>query len=213
MCKRELATLFAHFVQETGLKSAQQGNEPWQQGLHYTTEAVCSEGGALYLQPECDYKSTNWSAAEDAWPPQDGKQYFGRGVLQLSWNYNYGQFSNIAFTEEVDDRLNLLKNPEKVITDPTLIFLSGLWFYMTPQTPKPSMHEVVTGFFKPNAVDTSLGIKATFGATTNIINPLECGSGFNQAATDRASYYASFLNYFGLPDEPDTLCESMEDFS
>ena len=53
---------------------------------------------------------------------------------------------------------------------------SALWFYMTPAQPRPSMHEVATGFFQPNSVDTNAGIGCTFGATTNIINGgIECG--------------------------------------
>ena len=39
------------------------------------------------------------------------------------------------------------------------------------------MHDVVTRFWKPNAVDTAAGIKLGFGATINIINGgLECSS-------------------------------------
>ena len=32
------------------------------------------------------------------------------------------------------------------------------------------MHDVMTGFFEPNAVDLDHGITATFGTTINIIN-------------------------------------------
>jgi hypothetical protein len=38
------------------------------------------------------------------------------------------------------------------------------------------MHDVMTGFFVPNAIDLSKNIKASFGTTINIINGgLECG--------------------------------------
>jgi chitinase len=51
-----------------------------------------------------------------------------------------------------------------------------MWFYMTPQSPKPSMHEVATGFWKPNTKDGKADIDFGFGATINIINGgLECG--------------------------------------
>jgi len=40
------------------------------------------------------------------------------------------------------------------------------------------MHDIVTGYFKPNTADTAAGITATFGATTNIINgAFECNKG------------------------------------
>lgn len=47
---------------------------------------------------------------------------------------------------------------------------------MTPQDPKPSMHDVMTGFFEPNEADLEGGMTATFGTTINIINGgIECG--------------------------------------
>ena len=36
-----------------------------------------------------------WVAA--AYPCSPGKQYYGRGAKQLSWNYNYGAFSVAMF--------------------------------------------------------------------------------------------------------------------
>ena len=32
-----------------------------------------------------------------AYPCSPGKQYYGRGAKQLSWNYNYGAFSVAMF--------------------------------------------------------------------------------------------------------------------
>ena len=56
-CKKELATLFAHWTQETGLHDDTGANgEEWTQALYHVEEI--NRG---------DYKSTNWSA--DAWPP------------------------------------------------------------------------------------------------------------------------------------------------
>ncbi|KAI6190437.1 hypothetical protein M3Y97_00117800 [Aphelenchoides bicaudatus] len=71
--------------------------------------------------------------------------YFGRGPLQLSWNYNYGQFQQYLHSENID--VDLLANPNLLITkmDPPLGFLSALWFYMSAQPPKPSMHDVMMG--------------------------------------------------------------------
>ena len=55
-----------------------------------------------------------------------------------------------------------------------------MWFYMTPQVPKPSIHDVVTGYFIPNAYEESINIDGGFGTTTNIINGgLECGPGID----------------------------------
>ena len=91
VCRRELAALFAHWGQETGKRDPSDGAF-WTQGLYWVEEIACKN---LPDFVGCDYKSQNWSAGETAWPPQDGVQYFGRGPIQLSWNYNYGAFSNV----------------------------------------------------------------------------------------------------------------------
>jgi len=74
--------------------------------------------------------------------------------------------------------MHLLENPDDVMQDGYTAFAAALWFYMTPQSPKPSMHDVATGYFTPNSYDTSAGIKGGFGSTIDIINGgIECGSG------------------------------------
>jgi len=53
---------------------------------------------------------------------------------------------------------------------------------MTPQSPKPSIHDVATGFMVPTASDTTAGFGPNFGVTTNIINGgQECGGGWENA--------------------------------
>lgn len=117
-CRIELATIFAHWGQETGKRSHSEG-EFWTQGLYYTEEIVKN-----------DYKSWNWS--NDAWPNQAGVQYYGRGPMQLSWNYNYGQFSNVATVSRYDSKMDLLMNPQMVSQSGDMAMSAGLWFYMTP---------------------------------------------------------------------------------
>jgi len=92
----------------------------------------CATLDGVSLKPddaECDYKKTDQAAAN--WPPVDEVQYFGRGPLQLSYNYNYGAFSN-AFGREYDSSELLLDDPKKVVEDGYVAFASALWFYMTP---------------------------------------------------------------------------------
>jgi DMSO/TMAO reductase YedYZ molybdopterin-dependent catalytic subunit len=67
----------------------------------------------------------------------------------------------------------LLNNPERVASEGWLAFASALWIYMTPVSPKPSMHDIVAGFWTPNSYDISAGFKRGFGATINILNGLE----------------------------------------
>jgi len=63
----------------------------------------------------------------------------------------------------------VLENPEVVAEDGYYAFGSSIWYYMMPVNPKPSMHDVVTGFWQPNAADTAAGIKGGFGTTINLI--------------------------------------------
>ena len=44
----------------------------------------------------------------------------------------------------------LLNDPDLMANDGYVAFVSALWYYMTPDNPKPSMHDVMTGFFIPN---------------------------------------------------------------
>jgi chitinase len=55
--------------------------------------------------------------------------------------------------------------------------MSAFWFYMTPQAPKPSMHDVAAGFMYETEGDKELNMTPGFGITTSIINgALECAS-------------------------------------
>jgi hypothetical protein len=124
----------------------------------------------------------------------------------LSWNYNYGAFSEVLVESSYNSRMYLLENPDQVHTDSFTVFTSALWFYMTPQSPKPSIHDVAAGFFEPTAADLNGGFVAGFGITTNIINGgQECGAGHeNSKSQSRIDYFQEFLDFFELPDEDES---------
>lgn len=78
---------------------------------------------------------------------------------------------------------------------------------MTPQSPKPSIHDVTVGYFTPSSDDEAAGIKGGFGTTINIINGgVECRSTTpgvklteeTVQATNREEYYKDFLNFFSV---------------
>ena len=50
-----------------------------------------------------------------------------------------------------------------------LAMTSALWYYMTPQYPKPSAHDVITGMFEPTLIDSQFSIKNSFGTTIDIM--------------------------------------------
>ena len=187
-CAKILAGMFAHFQQETA-------------GLFYLEEinksAYCAD----------------WSAwVNAAYPCVPGQLYYGRGAKQLSWNYNYGAFSQAMF----GDARILLEQPD-LVAQTWLNFASSMWFYVTPQPPKPSMLQVVEGDWSPNAVDEAANLQPGFGATTMIINgALECGASPSNptGASNRANYYTDFAGRLGVDISGEKLtCSDSSAFS
>lgn len=202
-CQRELAMMFAHYNQETGYHDPNNAIPEWRQALAHYTEWWCTSPQTGIESGDCEYAQDWDSWSLHAYPPQTGKRYFGRGPLQLSWNYNYGAFSKVLVDSTFDSHMHLLNNPEDVLSDSFKTFTAAFWFYMTPQTPKPSMHDVASGNFMPTSVDTNAGITNGFGVTTNIINGVqECGGGSeNWKSQYRIDTYVKLLEYFNLPTE------------
>lgn len=171
--KREIAAFLAQTSHETtgGWASAPDGPYAW--GYCYTQEQ--GNPGA-YCSPSAQ------------WPCAAGKKYYGRGPIQISYNYNYGQAGKAIGA-------NLLANPDLVATDPVVSFKTAFWFWMTAQSPKPSCHAVITGNWKPSGTDTAAGRVAGYGLITNIINGgIECGKGPNAKVQDRIGFYKRYCD-------------------
>ncbi|KAF4654205.1 hypothetical protein FOL47_010094 [Perkinsus chesapeaki] len=199
ICRTELATLFAHFAQETG-ERAPPNEDFWLEALWFFEENGCTPTACQY----CDADSSkNWFKC------RDGVGYWGRGALQLSWNFNYGPFS-IAMHGNASV---LLDNPGLIIED-WQIFASAIYFYMTPSGLFPSMHDVVTGHWKPNQHDIDQHRIPGFGVTTLIVNGfIECGKGEESyQSKSRMTYYHNFMNYFGVTPEGQDGCAEMKPF-
>ncbi|MCX7220693.1 MAG: chitinase, partial [Burkholderiales bacterium] len=213
ICRKTLATMFAHFAQETGAHDPNSTIPQWRQALYFLREAGCSDTAAgCGYNAECDpatWQGQVWQCGKQT----DGsyKKYFGRGAKQLSYNYNYGPFSDAMFGTV----RTLLDKPE-LVADTWLNLASAVFFYVYPQPPKPSMLHVVDGTWKPNAADLAANITAGFGASISIINGgIECGQGTDkQQALNRISYYQSMAGYFAVPiDRSEALsCAKMAPF-
>ena len=89
-----------------------------------------------------------------------------------------------------------------------------MWFFVTPQPPKPSMLQVLDGSWTPNNHDLSSNLVAGFGVTTMIINGgIECGK-WNANAQNRARYYTDFAGRLGVDITGEKLlCNDMAQFS
>jgi hypothetical protein len=96
--------------------------------------------------------------------------------------------------------LDLLANPNLILTstNPPLAIMSALWFYMTPQAPKPAMHDVVMGNWNPTAANKNAGYQgAIFGPTSLIINN-ECGVA---GETRRIDAFKWFTSWWKVPSD------------
>ncbi|TGZ67860.1 hypothetical protein CRM22_004568 [Opisthorchis felineus] len=128
--RRELAAFLANAAHETG-------------NFQYIEECVKS----AYAQPNQEY------------PVKPGRRYYGRGPLQLTWNYNYGSFSEHHY----GDKHKLLDDPGKVAESGSLGFSSAIWFWMTQPTSSRSAHR---GIYQDLCAQKKWG----FGRTIMAIN-------------------------------------------
>ncbi len=182
--KKELASFFAQIAHET----------------RHGENGKYNDG--LMLMHEVNTALT-YVADNDDYPAVKGKKYYGRGPMQISYNGNYGYASTCIF----GDKNVLLSNPDLVQNDPVVAFKTAIYFWMTPQSPKPSAHDVMTGKWQPSAADKAAGRTPGFGMTINIVNgQIECNKGDNMPnMNDRIGFYQHFLKLLGVRD-PNCAC-------
>lgn len=163
------------------------------------------------------------------YPCVPGKTYNGRGPKQLSYNSNYGQFSE----EFCGDKNLLLDHPERVATNPTLAWASSIWFWFTGgacvrdagERCKPGCHEVLLGSRTKCAADVAAGREYGLGWATNIVNGgLECGSAgrgkCDYRVHSRVKYYKRFCNMLdidplapGWTDDSNLFCHNQQNYA
>ncbi|PUM92184.1 chitinase [Salmonella enterica subsp. enterica serovar Dublin] len=184
----------------------------WRQALVYLREVGWTEGQKGGYNGECNpdvWQGQTWPCGKD----KDGDflSYFGRGAKQLSYNYNYGPFSDAMY----GDVRPLLDKPE-LVADTWMNLASAVFFFVYPQPPKPSMLHVIDGTWQPNDRDKANGLVSGFGVTIQIINGgVECGGADENAQSlNRIAYYKEFANYLKVPVPADEVlgCKKMKQF-
>lgn len=153
------------------------------------------EAGGSYCSPSSFY------------PCSPDREYKGRGPKQLSYNYNYGQFSE----EFCGDKTILLDNPTWVATNPTLAWASSIWFWFSGgacnegagEICKPGCHDVFLGTKTMCQADMDAGRKYGLGWVTNVINGgLECGGAgtgkCDYRVHSRVRFYKHFCGILGV---------------
>ncbi|MGO1191942.1 glycoside hydrolase family 19 protein [Vibrio casei] len=204
ICKKSIVTAFAHFSQETGGHISKENTsdnplalEEWQQALVHVREMGWVEGQAGYTTGcgQDDWQNKRWPCAV-------GEGYFGRGAKQLSYHFNYGAFSEVMYD---GDATVLLNNPG-LVADSWLNLASAIWFFLTPQAPKPAMLHVIDRTWVPSQRELDAGIGYGFGTTINIINGgIECGEQNKNKGqpVNRIRYWEGLAAHFQIPIEND----------
>ncbi|THG18029.1 hypothetical protein TEA_019423 [Camellia sinensis var. sinensis] len=189
--QREIAAFLAQTSHETtgGWATAPDGPYAW---------------GYCFLREQGN--PPDYCVQDAQWPCAPGQKYYGRGPIQISYNYNYGPAGSAI-------GVDLLNNPDLVATDPVISFKTAIWFWMTPQSPKPSCHDVIDGSWTPSAADQSAGRFPGYGVITNIINGgLECGHGSDARVQDRIGFYQRYCQIIGVSPGDNLDCGNQVPF-
>ena len=120
-----------------------------------------------------------YCSASKKYPCAPGQQYYGRGPIQISWNYNYG-----AAGEALG--IDLLSDPGLVARDAKVAWQTALWFWMTSKPGGETCHSTVVN-----------GIG--FGHTIDIINgAVECNGGNPDSVAERSRFYKNYCSSLGV---------------
>lgn len=167
LCKRMLATTFAHAVQETG--NFDSNNLVNVRDKIVTTFTSVAEADSTpehravgqYLDDNGPFSLTGKFASVVA-----GKYYYGRGAKQLSYPSNYANLSLMIY-----GNLLLVEDPDLVAGDNILPYLSAIVYAVQPKNGRPSIAEVMDGSFKKYAQGTSVAYaKLGFPFTIALVN-------------------------------------------
>ncbi|RJQ76658.1 chitinase [Pseudonocardiaceae bacterium YIM PH 21723] len=120
--------------------------------------------------------------------PAGQAAYYGRGPIQLSWNFNYKAAGD-------NFGIDLLNNPYLVERDASVSWKTGLWYWMTQNGPG-----TMTGH---NAMVNGKG----FGQTIRSINgSLECDGKNPAQVQSRVDAYKRFTAALGVPTGDNLSC-------
>jgi chitinase len=146
-------------------------------------------GGLVYVveQNTADY-STYCDRSQSYGCPAGQSAYYGRGPIQLSWNFNYKAAGDAL-------GIDLLDNPNLVQTDASVAWKTGLWYWDT-QTGPGSMTA-------HNAMVSGAG----FGQTIRAINgSLECNGNNTAEMQNRINDYQQFVQILGVSAGSNLSC-------
>ncbi|MFF9689054.1 glycoside hydrolase family 19 protein [Streptomyces sp. NPDC014623] len=120
--------------------------------------------------------------------PAGQAAYYGRGPIQLSWNFNYKAAGDAL-------GIDLLGNPWQVEQNAAVAWKTGLWYWNTQSGP---------GTMTPhNAIVNGAG----FGETIRSINgSIECNGGNPAQVQSRINKYQAFVQLLGTTPGSNLSC-------
>ncbi len=120
--------------------------------------------------------------------PAGQAAYYGRGPIQLSWNYNYKAAGDAL-------GIDLLHNPNLVQNDAAVAWKTGIWYWMTQRGP---------GSMTPHdAIVNDRG----FGETIRSINgSMECNGKNPGQVQSRINSYTKFTQILGTSTGGNLSC-------
>ncbi|MGV9363172.1 MULTISPECIES: chitinase [unclassified Amycolatopsis] len=120
--------------------------------------------------------------------PAGTAAYYGRGPIQLSWNFNYKAAGDAL-------GIDLLGNPYLVERDAAVAWQTGLWYWNTQSGP---------GTMTPH--DAMVNGRG-FGETIRSINgSIECNGGNPAQVQSRIDLYTRFAGILGVPTGGNLSC-------
>ncbi|MYQ44213.1 chitinase, partial [Streptomyces sp. SID4985] len=146
-------------------------------------------GGLVYVveQNTANYPTyCDWSQSYGC--PAGQAAYYGRGPIQLSWNFNYKAAGDAL-------GIDLLHNPNLVQTDAAVAWKTGLWYWNTQSGP---------GSMTPH---NAMVNQAGFGQTIRSINgSLECDGRNPAQVQSRVDAYQRFTSILGVTPGGNLSC-------
>ncbi|MFI9603426.1 glycoside hydrolase family 19 protein [Streptomyces sp. NPDC052043] len=146
-------------------------------------------GGLVYVveQNTANYPNyCDWSQPYGC--PAGQSAYYGRGPIQLSWNFNYKAAGDAL-------GIDLLNNPWLVENDSAVAWKTGLWYWNTQSGPGSMTAH--------NAMVNGAG----FGQTIRSINgSIECDGGNPAQVQSRVTTYQQFTQILGVSTGDNLYC-------
>ncbi|MGP3983477.1 chitinase [Streptomyces sp. KR80] len=146
-------------------------------------------GGLVHVKEQNEANYPHYCDANQPYGcPAGQAAYYGRGPIQLSWNFNYK-----AAGEALG--IDLLNDPWQVEKDPAVAMKTGIWYWMTATGP---------GTMTPH---DAMANKRGFGETIRSINgSLECDGKNPAQVQSRVDNYKKFVEILGTTPGDNLSC-------